>query len=216
MSKCSLCGDYRGFPEIEYPGVKPETVFDQKTLRTLIEMRNPKADWPEFLKLRSMLKKQLPATRLVAPACGFGPVLAKVFRKFDGFTCGGLARLVASAEVVAALDDLGIKLTTYPTVLTQNGAGKGKSLLYIHAPMLGQARPEYGISICPECCRPSRPQPTCGNEVLLPATLPEHEPLFRLSYAPTTLIFRRDLKDLLVDRFGIKGIQFTPIKPLER
>lgn len=211
MSKCPLCGDYRGFPEIEYPDVDPVRVFGKRELQTLVEVRNPKLDWDGYTKLRDRLQVVLPPGSFLAPAAGFGVVLAKVFKPFEGFNCAGLGRIISSREVLEALRTHGIDLQSTEVSLRQGVAREGE-IRYVYIPLFGRPFESAGISTCVECCRPSRPVVRGADEVISADSLPVEAALFRLAYSPTKLVFRDDLVRVLVDDLGVKSLKFSPLQ----
>ena len=211
MAKCALCGDGRGFPEIEYPDVAAEKVFDRSTLSTLVEQRWPKADWSTFVALRDCLAPHLPKGSFLAPACGFGVMCAKIFKKFDGFGYAGMARVIATDAALDRIRNAGFRLRTTSIDVRQSGSAKGIRASYIHLKLAGDIPPSSGIAICPECRRPSRPQDKDGDKILVEKSAPIDEPVFRLSYSPTTIIYRADFVEFLTKGLGISNLTFMPI-----
>lgn len=214
MACCPRCQDRRGFPEVEYPNVDPEQVFDKHTLSTLLEKKWPRSDWPTFVSLRDKLRTHLPDNAFVAPACGFGTIWAKVFKHFEGFGFAGMGRLVASVDAFAAITDAGFDLRVYAMKVRQSGAAKGRRAFFVYVPLSGAIPPGSGITICPVCSRPSRPSIEGADEWLVAESAPTREPVFRLSYSPAVLMYREDFVEFIKKKLMIRKMEFLPVRTI--
>lgn len=210
MATCPVCGIRRGFPQLEFPEVSPEKVFDRKTLSTLIEHRWPKSDWDTFVRMREELRPHLPKDALVGPASGFGPFICRVPKSFQGFGLSGLAALVAMEEALVELKRIGVALQTCEVQIKPSSHRKGK-LFYIYVPLSGGPPPNLDFKVCQECGVPSK---RYTGQKLDAATLPNDKPVFRLQFDPELLVFRKDLVDAIQHRLKIKDMPFLPLETL--
>lgn len=213
MATCPKCNDERGFPEVEYPEVKAERIFPKEELSSMLERRWPSSDWTTFVSLRNKLRSHLSPGAFLAPACGFGPMQAKIWKKFEGFGLAGKARLLASSEALDLIQKNGIYLATSRVEhVKQLGNGRVLEIYFIYASLGGDFPPRSGITVCKECCRPSRPQVEGMDEVLVSYSTPTDQPIFRLTADPMILIFRQDFVEILTKVLKIKALHFEPME----
>jgi uncharacterized double-CXXCG motif protein len=205
--KCHTCGVTWSSSGHEYPCVDLSRLPE----RGEFEKARPEP-FPEFARLRELVRPLAPPNAVLPPGTGFGPLEGSASGKFGPFAWLGGLLLLVRGDALERLQAEGVRgLLACPTALRFRQKNPPE-LLDLQIVPHGRLHPD--------CIPPDVPPPcaTCGRHaftrpdepILDAASLPEHLDLFRVGNFATMVIGTERLKDA-VHRLALDGIRFREL-----
>ena len=205
--RCSACDSAWSHPGHDYPAVD----LSQLPERGEFERARPEP-FPEFARLRELVRPLAPPNAQLPPGTKFGPMVGTASGKFGPFAWLGDIRLLVSREALERLQEEGLR----------GLLGCGTELRWRQKthPELLELQIEPHGQLHPDCFPPDLPPPcaTCGRRGLqLPeqplldaSTLPTDLDLFRVGNFATMIVGTERLMDA-VRRLELDGISFREL-----
>jgi uncharacterized double-CXXCG motif protein len=205
--RCPTCGATWSDGSDAYPSVDLTSLPERK------EFETPRPEpFPEFARLRELVRPLAPAGAPLGPGTKFGPLVGTASGTFGPFCFQNPWTLLAHRETLERLQPEGLRgLKGCPTELRFRKKAPPELLeLEIHP--FGQLHPD--------CLPPGLPPPceTCGRQgftrpdepILNAASLPAHTDLFRLAGFMTMIIATEQFSEA-VRRLELAGIVFREL-----
>ncbi|MCP3058987.1 double-CXXCG motif protein [Myxococcus sp. K38C18041901] len=206
LMQCPACGETWSDVGHHFPGVDL-TALPQ---RREFERARPEP-FPEFVRLRELVRPLVPPEEALPPGAGFGPLVGTAVGTFPAFAWI-IEVLLIRAEVLGQLHAQGMRnLQGHPTAL-RSRRNPPPELLELHVLPRGRL---HG-----DCLPPDEPPPcpTCGwfglrrpeEPILDEASLPSDMELFRVGNFATMVIGTERFKDT-VEQLGLDGLTFLEV-----
>lgn len=203
LKSCPSCGITWSATGHFYPGVD----LSQLSEHHEFEKARPEP-FPEFVRLRELVRPLAPPNVALPPGTGFGPLVGRASGKLPSFPWM-ISVLLAHRDVVEQLHAAGVRgPPAYPTALRFRQRVP-MDLLEFQVPLHG--------CLHSDCIPPDEPPPcpTCGRfglsrpeePILDEASLPQALDLFRVGNFATMVIGTERFRDA-VERLELDGLTF--------
>jgi uncharacterized double-CXXCG motif protein len=206
LMQCPTCGETWSDVGHHFPGVD----LSELPQRREFERARPEP-FPEFVRLRELVRPWVPVGEMLPPGAGFGPLVGTVSGRFPAFAWI-IEVLLARAAVLEQLQSQGVKnLQGHATALRAR-RNSAEDLLELQVPPRGRLHidcfPPDEPPPCPTCERLGLSRP--DEPILEAASLPTDIDLFRVGNFATMVIGTERFKDA-VEQLGLDGLTFREL-----
>ncbi|NVJ19059.1 double-CXXCG motif protein [Myxococcus sp. AM010] len=204
---CGTCGETWANTGHEYPCI------DLAQLPARNEFARPRPEpFPEFVRLRELVRPLVPPDAELPPGTGFGPLVGRARGAFGPIAWVGGQKLLVQRDALSRLHFEGVRGLQACLTQLRFRQKDGPELLELQIPPHGRLHPD--------CIPPDEPPPcvTCGHWgltrpdalILDAASLPTDLDLFRVGNFSTMIVGTERFMEA-VRRLDLEGITFQAL-----